>query len=344
MNTPNSNTPPLPPLPHPPPLEPLVQAMTSLADETRLRLLRLLERQELGVGELASILQLPQPTVSRHLKTLSDAAFVTSRREATSNLYRLRTDELPPSHQSLWHVAREQFSRSIEATSDDQRLVEVLRARSSSRAFFAGAANEWDRLRGELYGDFTATALAALLPESSVVADLGCGTGTTAALLGGQVARVHAVDNSPEMLAAARARCAGMGNVQVHEAELHAVPLASGSCDAAVLMLALTYVPDPGAAIVEAGRLLRPGGRVVIVDLLSHGRDDFRRKMNQLHPGFAADQIGAWLTQAGLYSKGFKPLDLPTDAKGPRLFVSAASKRKNGMATEAVGSGDGRHE
>src|SRR3954471_6555426 len=145
--------------------EALVGWMESLADRTRLRLLRLLERHELGVIELCEILQLPQSTVSRHLKILANQGWLHSRRNGTTHLYRTMLDELAPAARKLWLVAREQTDAWATVHQDQLRLDRRLRDRdgADAQAFFAGAAGEWDRIRGELYGrEFTMAALLAL--------------------------------------------------------------------------------------------------------------------------------------------------------------------------------------
>src|SRR5207247_10898642 len=166
--------------------------MGSLADPTRLRLLRLLERHELGVADLCDVLQLPQSTVSRHLKTLSDQGWVRSRRQATNHLYRLILDEVQPAPRKLWLLAREQTDDWPTVRQDRLRLEQTLRARQTEpSAFFAGAAAEWDRLRAELYGKaFSHAATLALLAPDMVVADLGCGTASVAAQLAPHVRQV----------------------------------------------------------------------------------------------------------------------------------------------------------
>src|SRR3954470_24010910 len=246
----------------------LIARMESLADPTRLRLLRLLERHELGVADLCDVLQLPQSTVSRHLKLLSDQRWVRSRRQATNRLYRTILDELDAPARKLWLLAREQTDAWPTLEHDRLRLAERLRVReTSSEEFFAGAAAEGDRLRAELYGRrFTHAAMLALLPPESVIADLGCGTGSAAAHLSPHVKRVIAVDNSSAMLKAARKRTAGWGNVDVRRGDLASLPIENGSCDAAILLLALTYVQDPAAALAEVRRILKPGGRAVVAD------------------------------------------------------------------------------
>src|SRR6476620_5877757 len=162
--------------------EMLLHWMEGLADPTRLRLLRLLERNELGVVELCDVLQSPQSTVSRHLKVLGDGGWVRSRREGTTNLYRMILDELEAPPRRLWLLAREQTDNWPTVAQDRLRLERRLRDREEkdSQSFFAGAAEEWDRLRSELYGQsFSTEAMLALLPPDYTVADLGCGTGRT---------------------------------------------------------------------------------------------------------------------------------------------------------------------
>jgi ArsR family transcriptional regulator len=297
--------------------------MESLADPTRLRLLRLLERHELGVADLCDVLQLPQSTVSRHLKLLSDQRWVRSRRQATNRLYRTILDELDAPARKLWLLAREQTDAWPTVEQDRARLAERLRVReTSSEEFFAGAAAEWDRLRAELYGrHFTHAAMLALLPPESVIADLGCGTASAAAQLAPHVKRVIAVDNSAAMLKAARKRTAGLGNVDVHRGDLASLPIDTGSCDAAILLLALTYVQDPAAALAEVRRILKPGGRAVVVDLLPHDREDFRRQMGQSHAGFDPASFERTMLSAGLSNARVRPLPPEPGAKGPALFL-----------------------
>jgi ArsR family transcriptional regulator len=307
--------------------EQVLSWLGSLADATRLRLLRLLERQELGVAELCDILQLPQSTVSRHLKVLGDLGWVGSRKEGTAHFYRTILDELDPAARRLWLVSREQTDRWATVAQDQLRLQRLLQQRSDSQSFFAGAAGKWDTLRSQLYGDrFSASACFGLLPDGWVVADLGCGTGQIAADLAPFVHRVIGIDNSAAMLKAARRRVANLSNVELRRGELVSVPIDDNSCDAALIVLALTYIVDPAAAIREASRTLKPGGRVVIIDLLPHDRDDFRRQMNQNWPGFDLDLIRRWLTDAHLDSAVFRPLAPESNVKGPALFLACGVK------------------
>jgi ArsR family transcriptional regulator len=306
----------------------LLARMASLADPTRLRLLRLLEAHELGVVDLCEVLQMPQSTVSRHLKVLSDQGWTTSRRQGTTNLYSMTADELEEPAQQLWELARQQTDDWATLEQDELRLRRRLAGNHrDAEAFFSGAAAEWDRLRGELYGQsFTQAALAALLPSGWTVADLGCGTGQTAQELAGSVAQVIAVDNNPAMLKAAKRRLSGLANVDVRRGELEALPIEDAACDAAVLMLVLTYVADEAAVLAEARRVLKPGGTLVIVDLLRHDREDFRKRMGQQCMGFDLRKVETLLRDAGFAGAGARALPLEASATGPALFVARGVK------------------
>jgi ubiquinone/menaquinone biosynthesis C-methylase UbiE/DNA-binding transcriptional ArsR family regulator len=302
--------------------------MASLADPTRLRLLRQLERHEFGVVELCDVLQLPQSTVSRHLKVLGDQRWVRSRAQGTTRLYRMRMDELDPAARKLWLVAREQTEQWPTSKQDSLRMLRVLRARETdSQTFFAGAAAEWDRLRSELYGErFSTAAMLALLPSDYVVADLGCGSGNLTAELGASVKQVIGVDNSAEMLKAAKRRTAGLSNVDLRKGDLAMLPIEAAACDAALIVLALTYLSEPEPALKEMARILKPGGRGVIVDLLPHDRDDFRRQLGQTSLGLEPKAIERMLTDAGFTTVATRPLPPEPNVKGPALFLATAER------------------
>ena len=306
----------------------MLRWLATLADATRIRLLRLLDRQELGVSDLCSVVQLPQSTVSRHLKLLADENWLISRRQATTNLYQMLLDELDPAQRELWILTRERMADWPTLTQDEIRLAARLAERSSdSQAFFDDAAGSWDRLRSELYGDrFGVEALLSLLPSDWVVADLGSGTGRLIADLAPHVARVLGVDNSLAMLEAARTQTAGLPNVELHRGELTQVPLGDESCDAAVCVLVLTYIDHPEQVLAEMRRLLRPGGKAVIVDLLRHDREEFRRSMGQRSMGFQPEQMASLLAEAGLEPTVCRPLAPSPDVTGPALLLGTGRK------------------
>jgi DNA-binding transcriptional ArsR family regulator len=172
--------------------------MSALSDATRSRMLLLLEEHELAVGELCAVLQLPQSTVSRHLKVLGDEGWAVSRAEGPSRLYRMAGAEIDARARQLWSLVRAEVEADGRAAGRGAALAGVLaQRRSKSREFFSGAAGEWDRLREELFGRRAdLLALLALLDPGWTVGDLGCGTGALAEALAPFVARVVAVDDS----------------------------------------------------------------------------------------------------------------------------------------------------
>jgi ArsR family transcriptional regulator len=304
--------------------------LTTLADATRSRMLLLLERHELTVSELCVILQLPQSTVSRHLKTLLDAGWVASRRDGTSRYYTLALDERDGATRRLWLLLREQVGATTAADQDARRLKGVLaRRQSASQRFFESAAGQWDKLRAELFGRAShLQALPALLDHRWSVGDLGCGTGEVAAALAPFVARVIAVDRSGEMLQAARRRLRDLPNVEVRRGELEALPVQDGELHAATLLLVLHHLPDPGAALRESARVLAPGGKLVIADMLQHDREEYRQQMGHVWLGFSEDQMRKLLTAAGFDNVRFAALGTDPQAKGPALFVASAVRTR----------------
>jgi ubiquinone/menaquinone biosynthesis C-methylase UbiE len=302
----------------------ILDHLASLADTTRSRILLLLERHELTVGELCGIVQLPQSTVSRHLKALADSGWIASRAEGTSNLYAMQRDELDSSARRLWLLVREQVGSSSAATQDQRRLQAALaERRTKSQEFFSSSAGQWDRVRDDLFGDrFHLAALAAFAEREWTVGDLGCGTGQVSASIAPFVSHVVAVDASAAMLQAAKKRLHGFENVELRRGELEALPIDDARLDAATLMLVLHHLPEPERALAEVARVVKPGGRIVLVDMLPHDRDNYRQQMGHVWLGFGDEQVRRMLSEAGFAD--IRVVALPPDAraKGPGLFVA----------------------
>ena len=316
---------------------PILHRLNALGDETRTRLLCALDRSEFTVGELCSVLGLAQPTVSRHLKTLAAEGWVEARADGRNRHYRIPAD-LDGTARALWEVVRESVRSEEPFTSDLERAKAVLSARRlRSDAFFAASATEWDGMRSELFGSATGLApLLGLLDRSAAVADLGAGTGALTARLAPFVREVVAVDRSPEMLAAAAARLADTPNVRLREGELEALPLETDSIDMAIMALVLHYVADPPRAFGEAARVLRPGGRLLVLDMRSHDRGvEYARTMGHTWPGFDAGQIERWLGEAGFGARSVTPMPADPEATGPLLFLAAAVLQGAAVGTEA---------
>jgi ubiquinone/menaquinone biosynthesis C-methylase UbiE len=290
-------------------------------------MLLLLEKHELTVNEIRSVLQLPQSTVSRQLKVLGDQDWIVSRPEGTSRRYRA-AEKLEPSSRKLWNVVREQVVTTSAASQDARRVQAILaHRRTKSQKFFSSSAGQWDRLRIELFGQRAdLLGLLGLLDESWVVGDLGCGTGQLTESIAPFVNHVIAIDDSSAMLGAARRRLASMSNVEVKSGRLESLPIEDGSLDAALLFLVLHYVPEPEMAVKEARRALKPSGRLLIVDMMPHDREDLSHEMGHVWRGFSEEQIGTLLDDSGFSSVRYHPLPPDEAAKGPVLFAAVARR------------------
>jgi ArsR family transcriptional regulator len=303
--------------------------MSALGDLARGRLLLLLEQGEFTVSELVQVSQLPQSTVSRHLKILADDEWVTSRASGTSRYYRMAAF-LEPTARELWRLVRPDVAAAGLAEEDDERARAVLlERRGRSREFFSGVAGRWDKVREELFGNDSETfPLFGLLDPAATVGDLGAGTGHFAARVAPFVERVVAVDASEEMLQAARDRLGGAPNVDLRCGNLEKLPIEDGELDVAVLLLVLHYLVEPQAVLKEVARTLKPGGRVVIVDMRRHSREGYQEEMGHVWPGFDESDLADWHRDAGLSNFAYRPLPPRPEASGPLLFITSATRMK----------------
>ena len=302
--------------------------MAALADPIRCRMLLPLERHELTVNEICSVLQLPQSTVSRHLKTLADDGWVVSRRDGTSRFYGMVLEDLDPGAQRLWPLIREQIAGTNGAEQDERRLKSVLaKRRSKSEEFFASASGQWDQMRSELFGDRVHLhAMLALIDPSLTIGDLGCGTGQVSELIAPHVTQVVAVDGSTDMVQAARKRLKGLHQVDIRRGDMEALPIDDGQLDVAITALVLHHVPDPARALAEVNRVLKRGGRILIVDMLPHDRVEYQQQMGHVWLGFSEKTMKKFLEGAGFDSASITTLPADEAAKGPSLFVATARK------------------
>jgi SAM-dependent methyltransferase len=312
----------------------LLERLAALGDLARLRMLRLLSKEDLSVGELSRIMQLPQSTVSRHLKLLHEGGWLFKRSEGTASIYRLDEANLDQSARQLWQVAAAQLDSGAAFDHDDARLVEVLASRRlDTHSFFGKIGGEWDDLRRDLFGtEFTTEALLALIDERWTIADLGCGTGNVAALLAPLVKNVIAVDREPAMLKATRKRLSAFGNVELRKGELTNLPIESNTMDAAIVSLVLHHLPDPGEAVREIARTLKPstgrakaatgGGTLLIIDMIAHDREIYRQSMGHVHLGFDETVVRSWAIGGKLSFVRYHRLRPDTSGKGPALFAA----------------------
>lgn len=307
----------------------VVELLSQLGDPIRLRMLRVLEREELAVGELVRVLQIPQSSGSRHLKVLLDGEWVFKRTSGPSAYYRVVLDDLRDDQRGIWIPIRDQLGTDPEHAEDDRRLKSVLAERmTDSESFFGKHAGEWDDLRSDLFGQrFTDQAMLGLIDPSWTIADLGCGTGNCSELLCPWVKKVIAVDASEAMLDAARDRIPDQTNIEFVLGDLSKLPLKKGSVDAAACFLVLHHLDNPGAALSEMARIVSDrhgGGCALIVDMFAHNRNEYKHTMGHQHLGFTESQISKMLKDSGFRSVRINKLRPGVDASGPSLFAAVA--------------------
>lgn len=266
-----------------------------LADPTRLRILAAVAPEELAVNEIADTLGMGQPRISNHLRLLRQAGALEDRREGSWTFYR-NALPLRPDGRLLWQAVEASVRGDPSFAADAERREQVVeRRRARSRSHFGTAPGEGSAFS---LGCLREEALAALAPREWTVVDAGCGDGFLTGLLAERFDRVIAVDHSPERLAEARERLARKG-VDWHLGEVDELPIPAASADAVFLSLVLHHVPEIPPVLREAKRVLRPGGRVVIVDLAPHGEESLRESLGDLRLGLDPERIAAELVAQG---------------------------------------------
>ena len=296
---------------------PLTELLRAIDDPTRLRLLRLLSRMELAVGELAEVLEQSQPRISRHIRILTEAALVEKRKEGSWVFLKTRLDDsdspmLAAADRMLAAAEREDEAFGELCAGDMRRLAAIRTAREASAEFyFARHADEWDRLRSLHSDDKRVEAkLAGLLridPAARDAAplgrmlDIGTGTGRIAELFAPFASHVSAIDKSNDMLRVARARLQDLppARLDLLQGDFTDLPFDDASFDTVLFHQVLHYAQLPELALAEAARVTRPGGRVVIVDFAAHAFEELRERDAHARLGFTDAQIDRLLGDAG---------------------------------------------
>lgn len=333
-------------------IDPLLRA---LSEPTRLRIMRLLAHMELAVGELAQVLGQSQPRVSRHIRILCDAGLAERRKEGSWVFLRSAVSEhVPPagtptmgsaSAQLLSLAERDDAQFSARCAEDRRHLAAIRAGReASAQAYFARHAVEWDTLR-RLHGadePVEAGLLSALEAEPlGALLDVGTGTGRMAELLSTRAGRVTALDKSPEMLRIARARLQSLpsGKVDLVQGDFGGLPFAADSFDTVLFHQVLHYAQDPGAVLAEAARVLRRGGRIAVVDLAAHEREELRERHAHARLGFSDEQMLALMAGAGL--KPAAPVALPGDPLTVKIWTA---RRESATAPAASATNTANRE
>ena len=298
--------------------------LRALAEPSRLRILGFLEAEELAVGELTALLGMAQSRVSAHLGVLRDTGFVRDRRQGTSVFYTLAQG---PAVDTWKTLIRTDPSLAL-SPGDRRRLSRTLRQRRErSREFFDRAAASWDADRSETLGrEAGGLALAGLLPRELIVLDLGTGTGGLLPLLGQHLDQVVAVDLSRGMLTRAgqRVRQSHLKSVHLVRADVESLPVSDASVDGVVANMILHHLADPSLVFREMARVLRPGGRGVVVDFEAHDAAWLLEEEGHRWPGFEPEVLQDFCLRAGLTEPRFERATTPKTGRWARLNVFVA--------------------
>jgi ubiquinone/menaquinone biosynthesis C-methylase UbiE len=311
--------------------------LRAAGEATRLRILALLSEGELNVKDLTQILGQSQPRISRHLKLMAEAGLIRRFREGSWVFFRLAEPEaegtLAQAIVASLDPADPVFSR------DRARAASVKKAREeAAQLYFTEHAGEWDRIRALHVAEKEVEAVMeeALGPGPfTLFVDLGTGTGRMLELFAPRATRALGFDVSHDMLAYARAKLdhAGLTHAQARHGDLYNVPLADGAADAVIVHQVLHFLDDPAAAITEAARILKPAGRLLVVDFAPHDLEFLREQFAHRRLGFSPDQLRRWFQEAGLNLAEERALAPAADAEG-KLTVLLCLGRRQGVADE----------
>ena len=288
----------------------LLSGLRAAAEPTRLRILALLADGELSVSEIVQVLGQSQPRVSRHLKLLADAGLIERLPEGQWVFYRLAeapaSERAPAIGRMLAALVPEHDAR---IALDAARLAAVKAVRAeAAKSYFAANAKSWDRIRALYVDEREVEAALARLFEGerfAALLDIGTGTGRVLECLASRIGRGIGIDTSRDMLAVARARlaAAGLAHCHVRQGDMYALPMLDGSFDAVTLHLVLHYADRPAAVLAEAARVLKPGGRLVVVDFAPHTVEALREQHAHRRLGFSDAEIAEWFAAAGLAAR-----------------------------------------
>jgi SAM-dependent methyltransferase len=310
------------------------ETFRALSDPTRQKIMQLLLRAELNVSELVEILNQPQSTVSRHLRVLNAAGLAGDRRAGTTAYYSAHhamADVETLQGRLMDWLTHQPIPQGLE-----DRLNRALRERDgSSVGFFDRLGRKWDDLRRNAFGEgFALEAFLGLLPSSWTVADIGTGTGFLLPTLAEHFAKVVAVEPAANMLECAKRRVTGKAaeRVSFQQGDLSHLPMADASCDLVIACLVIHHVERPAEALLEMHRVLRPGGRVLIIEQQSHENQKFYETMQDRWWGFEPREFCRMLGKAGFAETHSFPLhtaqpDSP-HIESPKLFAVTCEKPK----------------
>ncbi|MGC6510992.1 MAG: ArsR/SmtB family transcription factor [Myxococcota bacterium] len=309
-------------------MHPIFQRLQVFSDPNRIRLLRILQISEFTVGELTTILEVSQPTVSRHLKHLLEQNLVERRSEGTAGYYQSTLSLRSTHDQQIYQIVLDEYK---EHEDDDLRRAESILALRSidTTRFFQNIGARWHELRHALFGgQYLLPTLLQLIDPKTVIADIGCGSGETLALLAKVSQKVIGIDQSAEMLTTAARNCANFSNIELRSGRAEGLPLQPKEADVVLCMLLLHHIDNIDAAFKSIAHGLSDKGRVIILDLQPHHQRELKQQLGHQHLGFSqADLETASASEFELVHY----IALPEDpsAIAPPLFIACFQKRSH---------------
>ncbi|HET6146745.1 MAG TPA: metalloregulator ArsR/SmtB family transcription factor [Polyangia bacterium] len=273
-----------------------VDSLNLIGDESRLRLCALLRERELCVTDLVRVTGIAQPRVSTHLGRLREAGFVRDRRKGAQSFYALATDRLPGAVRACLDEAASSNDATLEG--DQKRLIALDAERRGSVPEHLVDELERDYSPGRTWQSLAA-GIAALLRLGDVL-DVGSGDGAAASALAPYCRSLTCIDTNPRLIGAARERLRRFDGVATQVADVHALPFRDGSFDSVLMFHTLTYAERPARALAECARVLRPGGRLVLLCLDEHRQSEVTSRYGERHPGFSPRAVRGFMTRAGL--------------------------------------------
>ncbi|MEW6078677.1 MAG: metalloregulator ArsR/SmtB family transcription factor [Thermodesulfobacteriota bacterium] len=283
----------------------IVNKLKSISDETRLRLLHLLQHHELNVNEVVTVMEMIQSRVSRHLKILVASGLLQSRRDGGFVYY---SGAVNDENALLTALVRQSLENEPVCRNDLDRAAALIRERQTrTKRFFESVAATWEDRKSEVLGDLDLNRIIAeKIGKPAVVADLGCGTGSLMLALKQRAETIIGVDSSPGMLEQARLRTGTVPGINLRLGELEYLPMRDREADAAVMNMVLHHVSEPVKVLAEANRILKEGGLFIVADFDKHAKEAVREKIGGAWYGFSRREMEGWLAGAGFSPDGLE--------------------------------------
>jgi ubiquinone/menaquinone biosynthesis C-methylase UbiE/DNA-binding transcriptional ArsR family regulator len=275
----------------------IIKRLKAISDQTRLRLFFILQRYELNVNEIVSIIGMVQSGISRHLKILMESGLLSSRRDGSFIYY--FTDQNGKNRALMDLVSSELCHQEI-CKEDMRKAEDIIKIRKSkTKKFFQNVAGKWDVLKKEVLGDFDLTlAIKDRKDMGATIADIGCGTGELIENIQGVGETLIGIDSSPEMLEQARKRLSGYKNTNLRLGELEHLPMKNFETNTVILSMVLNYIPGPAKAIQEISRVMASGGLFIISDFEKHNRESIKELIGDSWQGFKKEEVESWLIES----------------------------------------------